>query len=285
MGDQLTEWVRQWLMYFAAVIQGQLGEIGGRLATDAAFRDGFVRAVVVGVLPDRFQGPGGLFDPDLWVPLEARDALHVSDRLAAQGERWLTLIARPHDAIVPAALEARVEATIRAADPQVDDSLRVEYVRLSDGHPDARVISRIAFRGLLFVGLVFAIACFNVAGLTLTRTIDRRRDLAVRIALGSSAWRLAKLLLLEGAILSMLATMAAALAAAWSGRLLAAFSLPAPIPQRLHLEMSWRVAAASVALAVMAALIPAVAPVWQLLRRDLTRWVRTSGNASTPVAS
>jgi predicted permease len=238
-------------------------------------------AVVVGVLPDRFQGPGGLFDPDLWVPLAARDALHLSDRLASQDERWLTLIARPRDLVAPAALDARVEATIRAADPQVDDRLRVEYVRLSDGHPDARAIGRVAFRGLLFVGLVFTIACFNVAGLTLTRALDRRRDLAVRIALGSSAWRLAKLLLLEGLILSMLATTIAALAAIWSKWLLAAFSLPAPIPQRLHLDVSWHVAIATVALAVMAALIPVIAPLWQLLRGDLTRWVRTSGNAST----
>jgi predicted permease len=259
-----------------------------RRRMDARFDDDAVRltlngrpAVVVGVLPDRFQGPGGLFDPDLWVPLTARETLRLSDRLASRDEHWLTLLARPHDAVVPAALEARVEATVRAANPQVDDDLRVEYVRLSDGHPDARAIARVAFRGLLFVGLVFTIACFNVAGLTLTRAIDRRRDLAVRIALGSSTWRLAKLLLLEGLILSVLATTTAAIAATWSGWLLTAFSLPAPIPQRLHLEMSRHVAIVTVALAVMAALIPAITPLWQLLRGDLTRWVRASHNAST----
>ncbi|HET9371648.1 MAG TPA: FtsX-like permease family protein, partial [Vicinamibacterales bacterium] len=72
---------------------------------------------------------------------------------------------------------------------------------------------------------------------------------------------------------------AALVLASWSSTLLGAFSLPAPIPQRLHFVTDWRLIAFSIGAALVAAVVPALAPVWQIARADLARWVRVAGTS------
>ncbi|MCR4376358.1 MAG: FtsX-like permease family protein, partial [Acidobacteria bacterium] len=130
------------------------------------------------------------------------------------------------------------------------------------------------------VGLVLLIACFNVAGLVLARSAERQRELGLRTALGASRLRLTRQLLVEGLVLATLAGAAALLLAQWSEHLLGGLSLPAPIPQRLHFSMDWRMAAFTAALVLVAATVPVLAPAWQVFRVDPIRWLKAASAGS-----
>jgi hypothetical protein len=93
---------------------------------------------VVGVVADGFEGPGGLFAPDLWLPLEARRTLGVSAALGAPDASWLTVLARPRPGIGALAVTEEARRIVRTTSALRVSDLRVEYVPMSDGHPEVR---------------------------------------------------------------------------------------------------------------------------------------------------
>ena len=238
------------------------------------------QARVIGVMRDGFQGPGGLFEPDLWVPLAARRAVGLPVEYDTASNPWLTLVARPREGITAAAVAFDVLPIVkefRGTDPS---SAQVQFERLIDGHPEARSLRPAAALALGAVSVVLLIACFNVAGLLLARSSDRQGEMGVRTAMGASRGRLIRQLLTEGMVLATIAGAFALLLANWSASLLSTFSLPAPIPQRLHFSMDWRLVAFAIAGSLVAALVPAIAPVSQLWKADIARLVRGSASGS-----
>lgn len=232
---------------------------------------------VLGVVRDDYQGPGGLFEPQVWLPLEAVPALGagaVRDRDAA----WLTLIGRPKGGTPRGVIDAELLAVARGRVAGEVDAVRAQYVPLHDGHPEARLLGRVALLGMAAVGLVLLIACLNVAGLILARSVERQRELGVRAALGAGRGRLTRLLFAEGLILAVLAGSAALLLASLSESLLGSLSLPAPIPQRLHFSVDWRMLIFTAAMVAVAAAVPTVTPAWRISRLDPIRWLKGAGS-------
>jgi predicted permease len=237
-------------------------------------------ARVVGVMREGFQGPGGLFEPDVWAPLAARRALGLSVEYDDAKTPWLTMVARVRDGVMPAAVAVDVLPIVkefRGGDAAV---AQVQFHRLADGHPEARALRPVAALGLAAVAVVLLIACFNVAGLLLARSAERQGELGVRAAMGASRGRLIRQLLTEGLVLSGLAGSLALLLAHWSASLLSTFSLPAPIPQRLHFATDARLVAFAIVLSLVAAVVPAIAPAWHLWKTDVARLVRGSAQGS-----
>lgn len=239
-------------------------------------------ARVVGVVGDDFEDPGGVYEPDVFMALTARELLGLPRAYSGASTRWLTVIARPKPGATADAIRADVLPIVRneaANEGGSADDMRVSYARIADGNPSLRSISRIATIGLAAVGTVLLIACFNVAGLLLARSVERQRELGIRSALGASRTRLVSQLLAENTVLSVLGGAAAILLARWSAILLSAFSLPAPIPERLQFPTDWRLLGYSAALSVFAAVIPALAPAWHVVRSDLTSWLKAGAGA------
>ncbi|HUR20066.1 MAG TPA: ABC transporter permease, partial [Vicinamibacterales bacterium] len=149
---------------------------------------------IVGVLPEGFQGPGGLFAPDLWLPLEKSDALGVPRRRVTQDERWLTTIGRLAEGTTTARAEAELAsiATHLPAPPDVKDvrERKLGYFPMRDGHPEVRGLAPFVWIAMAVVGLVLLIACFNVTALLLARATERRREIGIRTALGAGRWRI-----------------------------------------------------------------------------------------------
>ena len=227
---------------------------------------------VVGVLPEGFQGPGGLFEPDLWLPLERLPILELPPALADRRTPWLTVAGRMKDGVTAAQAQADLRGIMEQlarTHPATNTGRSVSFLPVMNGVPELRRIAQLAWVGLSVVGIVLLIACFNVAGLLLARAAERQREIGIRTALGATRGRILRQLLVEGLLLASASGAAALLLAAWSADLLSAFSLPSPIPQRLHFVLDARIIGFTLALIALAGVLPALIPALQASRSDV----------------
>ncbi|MEO5958114.1 MAG: ADOP family duplicated permease [Opitutaceae bacterium] len=124
---------------------------------------------------------------------------------------------------------------------------------------------------VIMVALLLVVACANLANLLLARGAARRRELAVRLALGASRARLVRQLFTESMLLALLGSVAGVLVAIWDLDLLISNLLP-PWEDAgdFALRIDWRVAGFSAALALLTAAVFGLVPAWRATRLDLT---------------
>jgi putative ABC transport system permease protein len=259
---------------FAARVLGDGAPLGTSITVNATdFR-------ITGVVRDGFQGPGGLYEPDLWLPLARADVLWMNRGLQDGAGPWLMVVARAPDGVSRAAIEGRLGAILADApdgDPQTRRSAR--WHPMSEPHPQVRGLGRLAWMALAVIGVVLVIAGFNLAGLLLARASERQPELALKTALGAGRWRIVRQFVLEGLLLATAGGAAALVVAAWSADLLSAFSLPSPIPQRLHMGLDARLIAYTVALVALAGMLPALVAALRATRADTFHLAKRTAGA------
>jgi predicted permease len=128
--------------------------------------------------------------------------------------------------------------------------------------------------------LVLLIACANVAGLLLVRGEARRRELAVRVALGAGSRRLARLLVTESAVLAAFGGAAGVLLATISVRLLRA-NAPAGLPRLAETTIDWSILVFALVVAIFTALATGLLPLAQATHLALAGELREGGRGST----
>ncbi|HEV2834521.1 MAG TPA: ABC transporter permease [Pyrinomonadaceae bacterium] len=233
------------------------------------------RLTVIGVAPQQYNGMIGGLATEIWVPIAMAPVLDKSTGerwLTSRGNRWLTFIGRFNPGGTIAQARARFDLLtqeMRAAYPEEWRTSRRELTAylLPESetriHPQAREAAY-ALVALLFVivNVVLLIACMNLANMLLARSLSRRGEIAVRLALGARRSRIVRQLLTESVLLSFIAGVAGLLVAVWLLNLMLAFmpALPEGIRVALDIRLDWRVVGYTMAFAAVTGMLFGLAP-------------------------
>ena len=189
---------------------------------------------IVGIMPEAFTGTMSLVAPEVWLPLGVYD--QFSNDFEAENRQALTerkgtqllLVGRLKSGLTPATAEPAMKtlaANLEAAFPveQKDQTFLLRPLSrfsTSNGPTEDGGISMVGTLLLGMAGVVLLVACLNLANMLLARGTARRKEIAVRLALGASRIRIIRQLLTEGFVLSLLGGTAGLVLALWSADLL-----------------------------------------------------------------
>jgi predicted permease len=259
-----------------SVFQGDRGVVGTTVALN---RHPFT---VVGVASARFHGAERFVWPDYWIPMMNEGQVAGSDDLHRRTSIIVTVIGRLKPGVTPGQATENLNA--------IASQLAKEYPKTDDGQPlrlihpgllgdDGEVIRGFLYGVSGLALLVLAAACSNLASLFAARVADRGRELAVRVALGSSGGRLVRQLLIEAAMLSLLGGAAGLLGA---GLLLGLLNQWQPLAEaHLAASVDGRVYLAGLALTLGSALLFGIVPARQAWRSSPFRMMKSGPGDET----
>jgi putative ABC transport system permease protein len=228
---------------------------------------------VIGVMPADFDFPVGA---EAWAPLDLS-----TSGLANRADHYLQVIGRLKPGISIPQAQAELDT--------ISTRLAQQYPRTNSGH-GIRVVSVVEdlthgsrqFILVLMGAAVFVLllACANVANLQLARAATRQKEIALRVALGGSRWRIVRQLLVESVVMALLGGLAGLLLASW-GLDLSRRSIPPFIVQHIaglkHMQVDSRVLAFTFFIAFLTGIITGLARAWHVSRPDLNETLKQGG--------
>jgi predicted permease len=240
---------------------------------------------IVGVAPEGFAGTMALIAPEYWLPLgvyeKVTDDMFREDargRLGEPGSRPLMLVGRLRGGLTETTAQPMLTSlTTRfvESDPIENKNYDISVQRLSrtSVSTSPQTDSPFAVLSGLLMGtaaLVLLISCLNLANMLLARGTIRRKEIALRLALGSGRARVVRQLLTESLLLALLGSVAGLLLAVWGTRLLiASFAAVLPLVVTFDASPDLRVLLATMGFCVVSTVIAGLGPAWRVTRPDV----------------
>jgi putative ABC transport system permease protein len=231
---------------------------------------------VVGVAPDHMLRAGLLLQNDLWVPMmmEGEAMPGQGFKLTRRNETFLSAIARLRPGVTLA--QARAEAATLARrmereHPQENHQFGLTVLTERESRtPFLPGLERFGWILLAIVGLVLLIACANIAGLVLVRSLARRREFGIRMSLGAGPWRLVRQLVTEGMILSLSGGLLGLGVAVLGTRMLLRFAPPLPFEISFDASVDYRVLLFTLGASLATGILVSILPAFRSTKLDLS---------------
>lgn len=237
---------------------------------------------VVGIAPEGFRGHMVLANTDAYVPLMQSPSLNEGRNWSeSRGSSWFQVLGL-----------LRSGATIQEADAAAATVFR----RLAEEYPETNARSTVALRPfgalpgvirgpagvflgvlLAFVGLILLITCANVAGIFLARAVARKKEVAIRLSVGSGRGRLIRHFLTESSLVFLSGGIGGILLTAWGLDAISSFDLPAPFPVQLDLAADGAALAFAAVLTLGTGLLFGLVPAREALKLDLLSTLKDEG--------
>ncbi|MGA2144471.1 MAG: ADOP family duplicated permease [Bryobacteraceae bacterium] len=275
-----------------AVISYRLWE--GRLGSDPSIIGKTLRinghtCIVIGVTQKDFRGASpAVFPAEVWLPVSVDGRLApelAGDALERRDLAIFQVVGRLRPGISLGRARLELDATDRQLAEsygELDQENRAKRVELVQGGKimPFRKQDLPFFREFFLImgGLILLIACANVANMMLARAAERRRDIAVRLAMGASRSRLIRQLLTESLLVAAAAAPPAFLLCMWLMRLASHLRMPLPIPTELDLTPDWRAWVFTLVLIGFTGLAFGLMPALEATRTDLVTALKEGGN-------
>src|SRR6187402_261608 len=226
---------------------------------------------VVGVAPRNFRGMDQLLDPQFWVPLSNATSLYPYVRAPERrAQAWLRIAARLKEGVTLASAGsemAQLAQRFALAHQDTDKGERFLFEpagSLAPGDKRGMKFLLLAFSIVAF--LVLCIACANISNLLLAQGAQRKREMAIRLALGATRIQLLRQLMFENICLALMGGAIGAAVSIWATAKLSSFRLPISLPVDLSVGVDWRVLLYTFALSLLASLIFGFLPAWNASR-------------------
>jgi putative ABC transport system permease protein len=240
--------------------------------------------VVIGVMPRSFEFPlmpGHANSIELWVPMSFTE----QELSVASAANWqFNMVGRLKPGVTAAQAESdaeRVAEETMRNYPASMSSLHI-HAAVRSLHEETVSQARQLVRTLfLAIFVVLLIACANLAGLLLVRAIRRRREIAVRMALGAPSGALVRQAILESLVLSVSGGLLGVALAAVAVRI-GVSRLPETLPRLDEISLDWQVVAFAMILAALTGVICGLAPAFAALRTSVNDTLKEGGRTGTP---
>lgn len=238
-------------------------------------------ATIIGITPKNFNGALGVMPAELFVPITAPPALapELANGVLHQrhAKDFLAILCLAPGVTMDNA-EAGLDAITRRLDEQdpaiakrTDKGRSVSLLSAGTNVPMPRKLkpALIGFF-LALMGLVIALACMNLANMLMARGANRRKELAIRLAVGASRFRLVRQMITEGLLLSLLGGVAGFALAYALALLNSRFTPPVTVPTEFYFHLDWRSGVFVFAVSVVCGIGFSLVPALQATKADLT---------------
>jgi len=246
---------------------------------------------IIGVAPQDFDGPFNGLDANIFVPLTMHEQLNMGEDLQNRNLVWLEAMARLKPGVgiqeAQAAVDLAVDRILEQESTLEPRGLAGVEVRELTPVPATVQGPVTIFMTLLLVltGMLLLVASINVASMLLARAMARRKEIAIRLALGSSRSRLMGQLLTESLVLFLLAGVVGVLLATAVitvvPKLAGPFLTSLNLPVDLSLQLDARVLLFTLALCLVTGVLFGLAPLFQTAKPELVPALQSETGGST----
>jgi predicted permease len=236
---------------------------------------------IVGVTPEGFYGTEKFAQVDMFVPMANEASLDGVNWLEQRREKNIFSIVRIRDGVTLPQVQAELDAIaarIARQYPKDEEGLAFKVARpglIGDflGGPARGFLAGVM--GL--AGIVLLAACANLGSLFAARTADRTREIAIRMAIGSSRWRILRQILVEALVISILGG-ACSCGLSWISLTgLAGWHPPTRYPMRFHVLPQPSLILMALLISVLAAVLSGVMPLRQIFKTDPNDAIKSGG--------